>query len=255
MGAGADGPGSRRAASSRRRARLSRALAASGVQPSTSATLAASSPSQPTSRRSSRSSDDKVASAASIVARSPGATGRAREAPRRSAATPSGTPRRRHRRSRRPRSACGRSRTRDARSARTARRTPAPWHARLVPIRVSSHLSSVRHSPVVTDGRGPNAPTPDRLRFPPRDLGALDSRSRREATMVGIAQLVEHLVVVQDVAGSSPVTHPKRVRCELATKGPPLVAVRAWPIFFASAAQLRASAWRPERLSPSYGFR
>ena len=60
--------------------------------------------------------------------------------------------------------------------------------------------------------------------------------------MVGIAQLVEHLVVVQDVAGSSPVTHPKRVRCELATKGPPLVAVRAWPIFFASAAQLRASA-------------
>jgi hypothetical protein len=29
--------------------------------------------------------------------------------------------------------------------------------------------------------------------------------------MVGVAQLVEHLVVVQDVAGSSPVTHPKGV--------------------------------------------
>ena len=28
--------------------------------------------------------------------------------------------------------------------------------------------------------------------------------------MVGIAQLVEHLVVVQDVAGSSPVVHPKQ---------------------------------------------
>ena len=28
------------------------------------------------------------------------------------------------------------------------------------------------------------------------------------AAVVGIAQLVEHLVVVQDVAGSSPVTHP-----------------------------------------------
>ena len=28
--------------------------------------------------------------------------------------------------------------------------------------------------------------------------------------MVGIAQLVEHLVVVQGVAGSSPVTHPER---------------------------------------------
>jgi hypothetical protein len=27
--------------------------------------------------------------------------------------------------------------------------------------------------------------------------------------MVGVAQLVEHLVVVQDVAGSSPVTHPR----------------------------------------------
>ncbi len=26
--------------------------------------------------------------------------------------------------------------------------------------------------------------------------------------MVGVAQPVEHLVVVQDVAGSSPVTHP-----------------------------------------------
>jgi hypothetical protein len=26
--------------------------------------------------------------------------------------------------------------------------------------------------------------------------------------LVGVAQLVEHLVVVQDVAGSSPVTHP-----------------------------------------------
>ena len=26
--------------------------------------------------------------------------------------------------------------------------------------------------------------------------------------MVGIAQLVEHLIVVQGVAGSSPVTHP-----------------------------------------------
>ena len=27
-------------------------------------------------------------------------------------------------------------------------------------------------------------------------------------TMVGVAQLVEHLVVVQGAAGSSPVTHP-----------------------------------------------
>jgi len=30
------------------------------------------------------------------------------------------------------------------------------------------------------------------------------------SNMVGVAQLVEHLVVVQDAAGSSPVTHPKK---------------------------------------------
>ena len=33
--------------------------------------------------------------------------------------------------------------------------------------------------------------------------------------MVGVAQLVEHLVVVQDVAGSSPVTHPKGVSVDI----------------------------------------
>ncbi len=33
---------------------------------------------------------------------------------------------------------------------------------------------------------------------------------REAVDMVGIAQLVERLVVVQEVAGSSPVTHPKQ---------------------------------------------
>ena len=33
---------------------------------------------------------------------------------------------------------------------------------------------------------------------------------REMASMVGIAQLAERLVVVQEVAGSSPVTHPKK---------------------------------------------
>lgn len=32
--------------------------------------------------------------------------------------------------------------------------------------------------------------------------------------MVVVAQLVEHLVVVQEVAGSSPVGHPKKMRLE-----------------------------------------
>lgn len=41
------------------------------------------------------------------------------------------------------------------------------------------------------------------------NVGAFDTvHIRADGTMVGIAQLVEHLVVVQDVAGSSPVTHP-----------------------------------------------
>jgi hypothetical protein len=30
--------------------------------------------------------------------------------------------------------------------------------------------------------------------------------------MVGIAQLVERLIVVQEVAGSIPVTHPKKMK-------------------------------------------
>ena len=73
--------------------------------------------------------------------------------------------------------------------------------------------------------------------------------------MVAVAQLVEPRLVVPVVAGSSPVAHPTWVRCDPATKGPPLVAVPTWPIFFASAVQLRASAWRPGMLSPSYGLR
>ena len=36
--------------------------------------------------------------------------------------------------------------------------------------------------------------------------------------MVGVAQLVEHLVVVQDVAGSSPVTHPRGVSVGIALR-------------------------------------
>jgi hypothetical protein len=39
--------------------------------------------------------------------------------------------------------------------------------------------------------------------------------ARRAVLMVGVAQLVEHLVVVQVAAGSSPVTHPTRPRPDL----------------------------------------
>ena len=46
-------------------------------------------------------------------------------------------------------------------------------------------------------------------RCPTLPLGPGSDRGR----MVGVAQLVEHLVVVQVVAGSSPVTHPKTATC------------------------------------------
>jgi hypothetical protein len=39
--------------------------------------------------------------------------------------------------------------------------------------------------------------------------------------MVGVAQLVEHLVVVQEVAGSSPVTHPMEGFSTLLGRGTP----------------------------------
>lgn len=53
--------------------------------------------------------------------------------------------------------------------------------------------------------------------------------------MVAVAQLVEPRLVVPVVAGSSPVSHPRWVRCELSTKGPPLATGPAWPFFFESA--------------------
>ena len=40
--------------------------------------------------------------------------------------------------------------------------------------------------------------------------------------MVAVVQLVEHQIVILDVAGSRPVSHPTRVRWELQAKGPPL---------------------------------
>ena len=56
------------------------------------------------------------------------------------------------------------------------------------------------------DGRGPGRLT--RLR-----------RARPAARgMVGVAQLVEHLVVVQDVAGSSPVTHPEGLTSQMGSR-------------------------------------
>ena len=49
--------------------------------------------------------------------------------------------------------------------------------------------------------------------------------------MVAVVQLVEHLVVVQDVAGSSPVSHPEWVECECVTEGLSFVRVCTRPLF------------------------
>ena len=48
-------------------------------------------------------------------------------------------------------------------------------------------------------------------------MGAAESTTgeNRSFGVVGVAQLVERCVVVADVAGSSPVTHPKNVRAVL----------------------------------------
>ena len=55
-----------------------------------------------------------------------------------------------------------------------------------------------------TENRGASTP-PDPVHF-----FSAGREARQPPVMVGVAQLVEHLVVVQDVAGSSPVTHPDR---------------------------------------------
>ena len=55
----------------------------------------------------------------------------------------------------------------------------------------------------------------------------VNTRCGLARSMVAVVQLVEHLVVVQDVAGSSPVSHPRWVRFELSTTGPPVVGVEA----------------------------
>ena len=70
--------------------------------------------------------------------------------------------------------------------------------------------STAARSPLTADRARPTTAEPADL----RDAGGAVTLSgplgagRRRAAMVGVAQLVEHLVVVQVAAGSSPVTHP-----------------------------------------------
>ena len=63
-----------------------------------------------------------------------------------------------------------------------------------------------RRSPPRLDGAPPRSGDTDSARRP--RAANLAFAALRSAAMVGVAQLVEHLVVVQEVAGSSPVTHP-----------------------------------------------
>jgi hypothetical protein len=56
-----------------------------------------------------------------------------------------------------------------------------------------------------------------RFQMPSADrMGGATIFMAPSAQMVAVAQLVEHLVVVQDVAGSNPVGHPRIFRPEMA---------------------------------------
>ena len=63
-----------------------------------------------------------------------------------------------------------------------------------------------RRHPGARLGRGGKMGSADGL----ESMSCLIGRRLSAGAMVGIAQLVERLVVVQEVAGSSPVTHPKQ---------------------------------------------
>ena len=96
-------------------------------------------------------------------------------------------------------------------TARRPRRSPAP------PGRPDRRVSCDRGpGRTRTDFR-----RPDRGRYTSRCATAV---SRPTLRMVGVAQLVEPLVVVQDVAGSSPVTHP---RIRAARAGSPTIEAHA----------------------------
>ena len=94
------------------------------------------------------------------------------------------------------RSSCrspARTRRRLARSPRsTAHRRPIP------PTRPARH----------GDGAAAEAQAVEAVRTGTGSLHSSAACGSTSAVMVGVAQLVEHLVVVQVVAGSSPVTHP-----------------------------------------------
>lgn len=82
--------------------------------------------------------------------------------------------------------------------------------------------------------------------------------------MVAVAQSAERLVVVQEVAGSIPVSHPRWVGFELLIEGSPLEEAPTWPLSSAPvacarawSARARTSIWRsslgPRQLERSSG--
>ena len=83
-------------------------------------------------------------------------------------------------------------------------RLRAPARARQRHGQARSPPSTAARSPGSTGDAGGDP----RFRGPRSDPSRLSSRPDPGALMVGVAQLVERRVVVADVAGSSPVTHP-----------------------------------------------
>ena len=90
-----------------------------------------------------------------------------------------------------------------ARTAPTAKRDRRPAPGRADPRRTWTPRSLTARA-----SERPQIELPSRDRYTSRCADGAGS-CRRRRRVVGVAQLVEHLVVVQAVAGSSPVTHPK----------------------------------------------
>src|SRR5262249_49676794 len=63
--------------------------------------------------------------------------------------------------------------------------------------------------PAGRESPGPPSPQTELLRGPPGRSAIIRPSRRTRAAVVGVAQLVEHRVVVPGVEGSSPFTHPR----------------------------------------------
>src|SRR5699024_2925358 len=149
--------------------------------------------------------------------------------------------------------------------ASTARRPPSTWHRACCPRSPPNSCapSCCESPPRAHPRRGRGAartramqrvshrPSTVRAGKPPGERVYCSLVAGSGPHMVVVAQLVELLVVVQAVAGSNPVDHPRCARCELSTVEP--VGVRTSLSFRASSAQASALVCSSRSVSASNG--